>query len=271
MSEITTSFEFGKLLDEYPDIDEVEFEALTPFVMEYYLQSYEDGNDMDMEGEKLRYLSKRFILVGTKLGCATAFVPEIVRENMPIIKQFREQYQPFMHDYEITYEGIVTVVTNNIFAQVTSSPVQIEEYLNKGAFKLKWIKYDRNQIKKPEVCYDEIKVQFLRQVLRAAKQVILIKGMDPTIISVFHDMVEFERKMIYKTSTKKKEEEEMYLRKITLDSFLRKQLWHIGLVVLKLRKAAKAWHLRLEMIKKFSSVDRFIVNPPSSRQARAQN
>ena len=45
---------------------------------------------MDMEGEKLRYLSKRFILVGSKLGCATEFVPDIVRENMPTIKQFRE-------------------------------------------------------------------------------------------------------------------------------------------------------------------------------------
>ena len=60
--------------------------------MEYYLQSYEDGNDMDMEGEELRYLSMRFILVGTKLGCATEFVPNIIRENSPIIKQFREQY-----------------------------------------------------------------------------------------------------------------------------------------------------------------------------------
>ena len=127
-----------------------------------------------------------------------------------------------MHDYEITYEGITTVLTSNIFAQVTSSPVAIEEYLNKGAFKLKWIKYDRNQIKKPEVCHDEIKVHFLRQVMRAVKQVIMIKGMDPSIISVFHDLVEFERKMIYRTSSKKKEEEEMYLRKITLDSFLRK-------------------------------------------------
>ena len=50
---------------------------------------------MDMEGETLRYLSKRFILVGTKLGCATQYVPEIIKENLPIVKQFRELYKPY--------------------------------------------------------------------------------------------------------------------------------------------------------------------------------
>ena len=110
------------------------------------------------------------------------------------------------------------------------------------------------------MCHSEIKASFIRQVMRATKQVMLIKGMDPTIISVFSDLIDFEKKMIYKNSVKKKEEEEVYLRKVTLDAYLRKQLWHSGLVVLKLRKAAKAWHVRYEIIKKLSSVDRFIVN-----------
>ena len=89
VTDVTTSEELSRLLEEHPSIDEVEFEALTPFVMEYYLQSYEDGNDMDMEGEQLHYLSKRFILMGTKLGCATEFVPDIIRENTEILKEFR--------------------------------------------------------------------------------------------------------------------------------------------------------------------------------------
>ena len=71
VTEKTISEELAGLLETFPNIDEVEFEALTPFVMQYYLESYEAGNPMDMEGEKLRYLSKRFILVGTKLGCAS--------------------------------------------------------------------------------------------------------------------------------------------------------------------------------------------------------
>lgn len=117
----------------------------------------------------------------------------------------------------------------------------------------------------------EIKTAFLRQVSRAVKQVMLIKGMDPMIISVFWDMIEFERKMIQKNSQKKKEEEEIYLRKVTLDNYIRRQLWHLGLVVLKLRKAAKAWHVRYEMIKKLSSADKFIVNniQAQSRQRQA--
>lgn len=57
-------------------------EALTPFVMQYYLESYEAGNSMDMQGETLRYLSKRFILIGAKLGCATDFVKDIITENI---------------------------------------------------------------------------------------------------------------------------------------------------------------------------------------------
>lgn len=143
VEQITTSQELGDLFDRFCDIDEVEFEALTPYVMQYYLQSYEDGNDMEMEGQELRYLSKRFILVGTKLGCATEFVPDILRENMPIIKQFRQEFKPFENDYEITYEGVVTLTTSNIFANPNASPAQIEDYLTKGTFKLKWISYDR--------------------------------------------------------------------------------------------------------------------------------
>ena len=173
-----------------------------------------------------------------------------------------------MHDYDITYEGVVSSTPINIFSNISASPSQIEDYLNKGTFKLKWISYDRKQIRKPEVCHSEIKVAFLRQVMRAVKQVMLLKGMDPTIISIFYDLVEFERLMIHKTSQKKKEEEEIYLRKVTLDNYIRRQMWHLGLVVLKLRKAAKAWHVRFEIIKRFSSVDRFIVNPTQNTTTR---
>ena len=86
----STSEELSKLFETFPDIDEVEFEALTPLVMQFYIESYEAGNAMDMEGEVLRYLSKRFILVGTKLGCACDAVPDILKENTAIIKEFRE-------------------------------------------------------------------------------------------------------------------------------------------------------------------------------------
>jgi len=37
-------------------------------------------------------------------------------------------------------------------------------------------------------------------------------------------------------------------------------MWHLGLVCLKMRKAAKAWHIRLELIKKLSAVERFVLN-----------
>lgn len=63
--------------------------------MEFYLESYAAGNSMDMQGETLRYLSKRFILVGTKLGCGTEFVKEIISENLPTIRDFRAKYKPF--------------------------------------------------------------------------------------------------------------------------------------------------------------------------------
>jgi len=53
---------------------------------------------------------------------------------------------------------------------------------------------------------------------------------------------------------------EDYLRVVYLDKFLQKQIWHLGLVVLKLRKAAKAWHIRYELMKKLSSVERFLAS-----------
>ena len=90
MAEITVSLELEGLFERFADIDEVEFEALTPYVMQYYLESFAQGNTMDLEGEKLKYLSERFILVGTKLGCASQFVCDLIRENTPIINEFRK-------------------------------------------------------------------------------------------------------------------------------------------------------------------------------------
>ena len=116
VTDLPISKELAGIFERYTDIDEVEFEALTTYVMEFYLQSYEAGNPMDMEGETLRYLSKRFILIGTKLGCATDYIAEIVRENMVIIKEFRNLYKPYERDYEVKYENPVTVATANIFS-----------------------------------------------------------------------------------------------------------------------------------------------------------
>lgn len=71
--------------------------------MQYYLESLRAGNSMDIEGEKLRYISKRFILMGPKLGCATEYVDDIVTQNVGTIKEFRKIFKPFDHQYEVKY------------------------------------------------------------------------------------------------------------------------------------------------------------------------
>jgi len=97
--------------------------------------------------------------------------------------------------------------------------------------------------------------------MRAVKQVMLFIGMDPTIMSVFSDLIELEKKMIHRRKKKQKlSVAEVFFRKETLDNYLKRQLWHLGLVVLKHRKAAKAWHIRFELIKKLSAVERFVLN-----------
>ena len=97
--------------------------------------------------------------------------------------------------------------------------------------------------------------------MKAVKQVMLIKGLDPTIISIFYDLIDLEKKMIHRRKQKQKlSVAEVFIRKETLDSYLRQQIWHLGLVCLKMRKAAKAWHIRLELIKKLSAVERFVLN-----------
>ena len=40
VDDITTSEELASLLEQYPEIDEVEYKLLSPFVMQYYLESY---------------------------------------------------------------------------------------------------------------------------------------------------------------------------------------------------------------------------------------
>jgi hypothetical protein len=109
---------------------------------------------MDMEGEKLRYLSKRFILVGRKLGCATDYISQIINENMSIIREFRVLYKPFERDYEVKYESLATPITTNIFSNPGTTPDKIEEFLVKGIHKLKWTGKDKFQ--KPIVLRSEL-------------------------------------------------------------------------------------------------------------------
>ena len=42
------------------------------------------------------------------------------------------------------------------------------------------------------------------------------------------------------------------------DDFVKEQMWHLGLVVLKDRKAAKAWSLRYKLLTKLSAVEQFL-------------
>ena len=115
---------------------------------------------MDMEGETLRYLSKRFILVGTKLGCATQYVPEIIKENLPIVKQFRELYKPYEIQYEVKYKN-PTMGNSNIFSNPSATQDQIEEFLVKGCHKIEWTEYNKIKNTKTER-KEEIKITFLR-------------------------------------------------------------------------------------------------------------
>ena len=116
---------------------------------------------------------------------------------MGIIKEFRKQYKPFEFDYKITYEHPVTMATSNVFSNPSSTPEIIEYFLLKGCFKLSWTGRDRQ--KKPIACEGEIQIAFLRRVMSAVSQVMLLKGMDPTIVSVFYDMIMLEEKMIKRT------------------------------------------------------------------------
>ena len=65
--------------------------------------------------------------------------------------------------------------------------------------------------------------------MQAVNQVMFLKGMDPTIMSVFHDLIDLEKKMIKRTSKisnlKQKQKmslSEVTLRKVTLDNYIKK-------------------------------------------------
>ena len=60
---------------------------LSPYVMQFYIESYKHGNgrhssgSAEKEKEKLIYLSERFLLIDTKLGVASDFADNIIIEN----------------------------------------------------------------------------------------------------------------------------------------------------------------------------------------------
>ena len=145
VSDIPVSAELAQLFDRFPDIDEFEYELLTPFVMEYYLESYKNGNKTGAGGqtpedENILYISPRFILIGTKLGMESNNVKAIMVENRAIIKEFREKYKPFTFHYREKFE---------IAPEAISAAQKGENVLEKGVFRLKWetIDYKKNVIK----------------------------------------------------------------------------------------------------------------------------
>ena len=110
---MTVSEELQMLLLKFPEIDEFDFEQLSPYVMQFYIQAYNNGNQTNQsdrpkkpeaeDDHELRYLSKRFILIENKLGVATEYVANLFKENQKVIKEFRKLYQPYAHDYELRY------------------------------------------------------------------------------------------------------------------------------------------------------------------------
>ena len=67
--------EFEHLLQTYPAIDEVDFKNIIPLVMTWHIEAYKIKKP-----DELKYLSEKFILIDTKLGIATQFVPQLLLE-----------------------------------------------------------------------------------------------------------------------------------------------------------------------------------------------
>ena len=77
----------------------------------------------------------------------------------------------------------------------------------------------------------------------------LVNGKDPTPISIYYDIIGMDRRAMKKTYTTG--------FKDMWDDYLCKELWHLGLVLLKHKKAAKAWYIRYELILQLSAVTKF--------------
>ena len=140
---------------------------------------------------------------------------------MPIITEFREQFRPFQRDYVVKYENNPSsVAQSNIFSNPNAKPQQIEDFLVRGFHKLKWTGLDK--FNKPKVFKAELQISFLRKVMTAVHQVMLLKGMDPTIMSVFYDLIGLEKKMVHRRKKKQKlTMVEVDLKKITLDNYIK--------------------------------------------------
>ena len=44
---------------------------------------------------------------------------------------------------------------------------------------------------------NKLPVKYLHEVLKATKQVILIKGLDPTPLSIYLDLIDLEKRMVF--------------------------------------------------------------------------
>lgn len=79
-----------------------------------------------------------------------------------------------------------------------------------------------DKFNKPKVFKAELQISFLRKVMTAVHQVMLLKGMDPTVMSVFFDLIGLEKKMVHRRKKKQKlTMVEVDLKKVTLDNFIK--------------------------------------------------
>ena len=77
----------------------------------------------------------------------------------------------------------------------------------------------------------------------------LLNGKDPMLVSIYNDTVGMERRAMKKTYTSGYKE--------AWDKYISKEMWHLGLVLLKHKKAAKAWNVRFELMLQYSAIIKF--------------
>lgn len=63
-----------------------------------------------------------------------------------------------------------------------------------GAHKIKWEQISKSETKEVKI---RMEVKYLHEVLKATQQVILIMGCDPTPLSILHDLIDLEKRMVF--------------------------------------------------------------------------
>eukprot|EP00347_Sterkiella_histriomuscorum_P007203 403349864 len=235
------SNELSKVLKLDQNIDE--FSILDPLVIEFYAQSFSEGDQ-----QPDFYSPPNFILLEHKLGISNTVVGAIIKQNRAFAKKFRQVYQPhdMREDIQVKLLGDGKMIK---FLYYQKESFQTQNDIKDSNLQITQQAQSMEDLQKKTT---EISSKDFQEIDSASKLLVLLAGENPTYLNIRYDLTNIKLKIV-----KLQEESQLLANQVEYldaDMIIEQELKFLALINYKYRKSSKSWAIRLQLLLKLTFV-----------------